>query len=336
MSSTKKEIDTDRCQIASFVVFDLETNDLPYNFSKVAITELCMYGFSTSELDRDPIKLKEIESITLELEQPRHLHKLTMLFNPRRLIHPKAEKITGLSNYSLEKETHFDENAASVITNFLKHMPQPVCLVAHNGDTFDFPIVKQTFNKLNLSLPCDILCVDSLMAFRILDQKMKEESSAAEISDASICRTNIEESVIKLSDSDERNETVLLDSRQTLSEQLDAEAKTDWQARNETTPRRPIVTGVKRSHSHTSTGEKTSFKSKRTLFANYQLDKYPPKDVYKLENIYKRIFKNSPKNVHCAEADVESLMNLMRVYGRSFLDYAKERAIPFEDISIRR
>lgn len=58
--------------------------------------------------------------------------------------------LAGLSNYSLEKESHFDENAAGIITNFLKHMPQPACLVAHNGDTFDFPIVKQTFNKLNL------------------------------------------------------------------------------------------------------------------------------------------------------------------------------------------
>lgn len=55
-----------------------------------------------------------------------------------------------MSNYSLEKESHFDENAAGIITNFLKHMQQPVCLVAHNGDTFDFPIVKQTFKKLNL------------------------------------------------------------------------------------------------------------------------------------------------------------------------------------------
>lgn len=98
MASTEREIHAGGYRIASFVVLDLETNDLPYNFSKIAITELCMYGFATTELETAPIKLEEIEKISLKLERPRHLHKLTMLFNPRRLIHPKAEEITGMEN----------------------------------------------------------------------------------------------------------------------------------------------------------------------------------------------------------------------------------------------
>ncbi|XP_039951484.1 uncharacterized protein LOC120768795 [Bactrocera tryoni] len=331
MSSTQKEL-TDGSRIASFVVLDLETNDLPYHFSKIAITELCMYGFSTSELETAPLKFEEIDNVTFELERPRHLHKLTMLFNPRRLIHPKAEEITGLSNYSLEKESHFDENAAGIITNFLKHMPQPVCLVAHNGDTFDFPIVKQTFQKLNLSLPCETLCVDSLLAFRVLDQQLQFVSSPTDTTESSICCNDKEQSVIT-SNSDDVKET-LVDSRATLLEQLDADTKIDWRARNETTPRRPIVTGVKRSHSAISKSLNSSFKSKRSLFANVKLEKYPPKGVYKLENMYKRFFKKTPKNVHCAEADVETLMHLMRVYGSSFLTYAEEKAVLFEDIPL--
>ncbi|XP_014090369.2 DNA polymerase III PolC-type [Bactrocera oleae] len=334
MSSTEKGLLSDGCRIASFVVLDLETNDLPYNFSKIAITELCMYGFSTSELETAPIKLEEIDNVTLEFDRPRHLHKLTMLFNPRRLIHPKAEEITGLSNYSLEKESHFDENAAGIITNFLKHMQQPVCLVAHNGVTFDFPIVKQTFKKLNLNLPCETLCIDSLLAFRVLDQQLQLLSSPTDIYDSSVSRTDKDQSVIT-SNFDNTKETVV-EARPTLLDQLDAETKIDWRARNETTPKRPIVTGVKRSHTDNSKSLNSSFKSKRSLFTNIRLDKYPPKDVYKLENMYKRFFKKTPKNVHCAEADVETLMHLMRVYGSSFLTYAENNAVRFEDISLKR
>lgn len=142
----------------------------------------------------------------------------------------------------------------------------------------------------------------------------------------------MEQSVVTLSDSGDEKGTVLLESRPTLSEQLEAETKIDWRARNETTPRRPIVTGVKRSHSDISTRLNISLKSKRSLFANNRIDKYPPKGVYKLENMYKRFFRKTPKDVHCAEADVEILMQLMRVYGRSFISYAENHAVPFEDI----
>lgn len=83
-------------RIASFVVLDLETNDLPHSFSKVAITELCMYGFAASELETLPTREESNDKQTNLPDRPRNLHKLTLLFNPRRLIHPHAEEITGM------------------------------------------------------------------------------------------------------------------------------------------------------------------------------------------------------------------------------------------------
>lgn len=44
-------------------------------------------------------------------------------------------------------------------------MQQPVCLVAHNGDMFDFPVVKQTFNKLNLVRKLNFMYVYLLYNF---------------------------------------------------------------------------------------------------------------------------------------------------------------------------
>lgn len=62
----------------------------------------------------------------------------------------------------------FDQNAASLITNFLSHLPKPVCLLAHNGDCYDYPLLKAEFNRLNIHLSSDILIADTLKAFRAL------------------------------------------------------------------------------------------------------------------------------------------------------------------------
>ncbi|XP_017477346.1 PREDICTED: uncharacterized protein LOC108367268 [Rhagoletis zephyria] len=348
--------------IGSFVVLDLETNDLPHIFSKIAITELCMYGFSANELEMEaPREIRNGNKSPVP-KRPRILHKLTLLFNPRRLIHPSAEIITGLSNYNLENESHFDENAANTILNFIKHMPQPVCLVAHNGDPFDFPIVKQTLDKFSLELPKDTLCLDSLRAFWGIDDMLKSVAPEAEIPSS---QSDKAPELLPLLDFDEpkkigpsldtiqlaqpilnstngQETTTLADSKLTLVEQLEADAKVDWRARNERTPRRPTVAGVKRTRSDESTPGKQSFedntvfKSKRALFSSKKVDRYPPKGVYKLENLYERYFHEKPKDVHYAEADVETLMHLMQVYGLNFLAYAENHAIPFNEIKIRR
>lgn len=56
-------------------------------------------------------------------------------------------------------------------------MPQPVCFVAHNGDRFDYPILRAHIDKTTVPL-LDILCMDSLPAFRELlaEQQRTEES----------------------------------------------------------------------------------------------------------------------------------------------------------------
>ena len=91
--------------IKTFVVFDLETNGLPnHQFNKCSITEISLYGFSVNNVYNvgadTPKILKDVETGVEELaksspELPRCLHKLTMMVNPLRAIHPDAEKVTG-------------------------------------------------------------------------------------------------------------------------------------------------------------------------------------------------------------------------------------------------
>lgn len=50
----------------------------------------------------------------------------------------------------LEYDNIFSENVANMIINFLKHLQQPVCIVAHNGDKFDFPILMKELKRLKM------------------------------------------------------------------------------------------------------------------------------------------------------------------------------------------
>lgn len=53
-----------------------------------------------------------------------------------------------------------------LIDKFLKHQESPVCLVAHNGFNFDYMVLNDQLQQLGEKLPDDILCMDTLPAFR--------------------------------------------------------------------------------------------------------------------------------------------------------------------------
>lgn len=74
--------------------------------------------------------------------------------------------LLGLTNSSLQNQEPFDETTASTIINFLSHLQKPVCLLAHNGKLFDFPVLKAEFENLKIQLPPDLYIVDTLVGFR--------------------------------------------------------------------------------------------------------------------------------------------------------------------------
>lgn len=43
---------------------------------------------------------------------------------------------------------------------------KPICFVAHNGNRFDYPILREHCYRLGNELSNDLLCIDSLDAFR--------------------------------------------------------------------------------------------------------------------------------------------------------------------------
>lgn len=48
----------------------------------------------------------------------------------------------------LEDESTFDETTAECINSFLNRLPKPICLVAHNGWNFDYPILHYVYDEI--------------------------------------------------------------------------------------------------------------------------------------------------------------------------------------------
>ncbi|PSN44945.1 hypothetical protein C0J52_16471 [Blattella germanica] len=145
--------------IRTFIVMDLESTGL-YN-KPIRITELAMVA----------VMREHIQGYGSDISQhslPRVLTKLNVCVYPRKVISQGATDVSGLSNELLEHQQPFDENLFNILACFIKRFPQPVCLVAHNGIKFDFPLLQQEIQKLGKEFPDHILCADSLLGFREL------------------------------------------------------------------------------------------------------------------------------------------------------------------------
>jgi three prime repair exonuclease-1 len=74
---------------------------------------------------------------------------------------PEVSSITGLDNYNLTGQDKFDKSTGDLLNAFLSRLPFPVCLVAHNGNAYDFPLLEAELEKLGTKLDAEILCADS-------------------------------------------------------------------------------------------------------------------------------------------------------------------------------
>ncbi|GFN92629.1 three-prime repair exonuclease 1 [Plakobranchus ocellatus] len=57
------------------------------------------------------------------------------------------------------------------IYNFLKDLPRPICIVAHNGKRFDFPLFLANLRQWLRNHLHDVLCADSLEAFKEFERQ---------------------------------------------------------------------------------------------------------------------------------------------------------------------
>ena len=178
--------------LQTFVFFDIEATGLNSTSYKPRITEMSFIAVNykdflkirclpESSIERQSSSLSDQNGPTFNF--PRVINKLTVCINPLKLIMPDVSDLTGLDNYNLEGMKPFSVETVKLINHFLESLPQPACLVAHNGIRYDYPMLNAEIQKVVLGNSTviseyktllDIPCIDSLSALREI---CKDESN---------------------------------------------------------------------------------------------------------------------------------------------------------------
>lgn len=135
----------------------------------------------------------------------------------------------GLSNQLLENQTHFSSDTVSLINGFLSQHQSPICLVAHNGNNFDYPLLRTEINKTKSTLE-DVVCVDSLVAFQQLYLEEQERHKNS-------CDTVDFSLPIEFTDEYDK---ILLQAAQDIENKCNGKVS-QAQIANETTPKKQII-----------------------------------------------------------------------------------------------
>ncbi|XP_050075065.1 uncharacterized protein LOC126562562 [Anopheles maculipalpis] len=329
-------------EIKSFVFFDLETTGIPqYEHFRTKITELSMVACGRDHL---------VESNT---ELPRVMHKLSLCFNPFRMITLGSSQATGLYNDLLEKEAKFDANAGEMVKLFLDRLQKPICLVAHNGNQFDFILLKQHLLRIGVPLPAELYCVDSLPAFRKIETDVERsylehnEGLDSEIPELEYKALLVMEELEQAND--------WMKERQKLNETTPHSGRMEQKYKQALREYLTIGPGEKSpstqepsdeegsSDGSSSSRQEISGKSRKRLFPSTSPDDTedvkplpsspaPAKKLYKLSELYKRTVGKELINAHRAEDDTLALMNCAVVHGKRFVRYADANCVAYEEV----
>ncbi|XP_038604452.1 three prime repair exonuclease 2 [Tachyglossus aculeatus] len=154
--------ESQKCE--TFVFLDLEATGLPDAYPQIA--EISLFAIHRVSLEHP------VWDESGDLLLPRVLDKLTLCMNPEQPFTPKAAKITGLNNQNLtdNQKPCFDGTVVKILREFLSRQVSPICLVAHNGFAYDFPLLRTELQRLGANLLEDTYCLDTLPALKGLDK----------------------------------------------------------------------------------------------------------------------------------------------------------------------
>ena len=159
--------------IKTLVYCDLEATGLKRS-GRPRISELSLVAINIEDVLELNSQLKiqlQKSGHAIESMLPRVMNKLTICVYPMSIIRPEVSEITGLDNYNLSGQSTFDKSTGELINYFLARLPRPLCLVAHNGDLYDFPLLKAELEKAKTTLLTKTLCADSYVGIREIFQR---------------------------------------------------------------------------------------------------------------------------------------------------------------------
>ena len=327
---------SNQIEFKTIVFLDLEATGLPTNTLPPRITELSMIA-----LDAD--HFKSLRNPTL---LPRVLNTLTLCFNPSSMIPEHVSDLTGLTNSMLEPQSKFSADTASLIKAFLNHLPQPVCLVAHNGLRYDFALLNSELNRVGSDLSeFHYHVIDSLPAMKEIfksqqDQVLYVPSPEPEVTmeddsddelDVSTHREDVE--------GDQAPSLSVTPTKPVKKPKLLHEQELLLVSNPMQTPEKlfenPIPTTCRRSD-HTEVRKMTSnmmsgARRKDAANAKKRLNFDSP-PAFSLPKLHEHIFGNLPQRSHRADDDVSTLIRVCASRASAFLNYASDNSIPLSEV----
>ena len=312
--------------VRTLVYFDIEATGLKSS-GKPRICELSLIAVNVQDVLEmtENVENRTIESKTFQVRKrlPRIMNKLTLCVYPMATIVPLVSDITGLDNYNLTGQSKFDMKTVNLINSFLLLLPPPVCLVAHNGYDYDFPLLKAEVDKTGNSLSSDILCVDSYSGIKEIF-KTRKETKRVENEERLGVDWNEEEYIEKV----EMDATTKLINTGVFESELTEGTNNPYEAENELTPKSV------RCNANTSFTPKKrkefSFSDKLQSRKKLKFSNPDAPTSFSLINLHKHCLGYTPEQSHGAEADCLSLMRTTAALGIEWIDWVKGNCYKFE------
>ncbi|KAL1131095.1 hypothetical protein AAG570_012332 [Ranatra chinensis] len=305
---------------------------------------------------------KHLSDNTLSpLKLPRVLNKLRVCFHPQKFISDECSNITGLNNDLLEEQPSFNLKSYELIENFILRMPKPICLLAHNGNRFDFPLLRAQIKYLGKDFPDDILCADTLLAFRelnIFQTPLRTMETERVNNNGS---PNIEQEINTSYPLKQHSETVATDitklkhtdtiigdvidfipskiSKINLGDIMDQEilnTEDPLQAIYGSTPKQNKLVstsnGIHINRNAATPQTRTPFRKEQLNVCNgksVRKQLFPVKPSYRLCNIYKHFKGTDIADKHSAEGDAVALTECIIAVGLPFHRWVQEKSQKF-------
>ena len=304
-------------EVKTLVYFDLEATGLKSS-GRPRICEISLVAVDIQDILQLGLRLNEDKQLCEDSYFPRIVNKLTLCVYPMAIIVPLVSDLTGLDNYNLSDQAKFSKTTGDMINNFLSCLPSPVCLVAHNGNAYDFPLLTAEFEKLGMQLNLGTLCADSLFGMKeilgkrgetIQEEKM-EVHAATELLKAGMF------------------ETELVEGQKEVLEEI-TKTSNFCQMENELTPKgkqKTFPPSLKqKKHGNISYPEQSKIR-KKLCFSTQGAP-----TSFKLVNLHKHLLGAPPSQSHGAEADCLALIWSTAVLGTDWIMWVKDNCYLYSD-----
>ena len=318
--------------VKTFVYFDIEATGLK-SCGRPRISEISFIAVNSKDIIDLNVKLqasviKKKEDIDIEEMLPRVINKLTVCVYPMATIVPLVSDITGMDNYNLSGQSKFDKNTGELINCFLSRLPQPVCLVAHNGGMYDFPLFKAELEKSGTILGSDIFCVDSYVGIKEI---FWTKNSVSLVNDKK--ENNVKERhIIKM----EVDAVTKLMNDGEFDKEFN-EAETHSVLKNENVKIKASQTTPDKTKGPVAsinipTKQKTStFTPLNKFRKNLEFSVQKTPNSYSLINLHTHFLGFPPRKSHGAEADCLTLLRTTAMLGQEWLEWVDNNYNSFEN-----